>query len=381
MTCRAARVLEESGYMRVPFNYLPQQFNDEETDLILEKVRALVKTGDFTLGVPVVEFEQRLQEMLGVAHVIGTNSGTDALILALKAFGIGRGHEVITQANTFYATAGAIIAVGATPIFVDVDEQYQMDAATVIDGITDATKAIIPVWWTGGPPNWPHLLTLAKEYRLIVIEDASLALGATYDGKPPGSFGHAATFSFHPLKPLNVWGDGGAIATNDEEAATWLRQYRNHGLVNRDEQVRWGINQRLQSIQAVVANHGLAKIPAAIDRRHEIAAMLDKGLSDVSGIAVPSRPENRRSSFQLYMIQADRRDQLLAYLVAHRIEAKIHYPTPLHLQAPARAAGYHEGECPITEAQAGRILTLPCHQFLMDAEVEYMIDQVRRFYA
>ena len=213
-----------------------------------------------------------------------------------------------------------------------------------------------------------------------MIEDASLALGATYDGKPPGSFGHAATFSFHPLKPLNVWGDGGAIATNDAEAATWLRQYRNHGLVNRDEQVRWGINQRLQSIQAVVALHGLDRLSAAIDRRNRLAMDLDLGLRHIPGIIVPPRSTDRRGTFQLYVIQAKDRDALREYLRTHGVETKIHYPVPLHLQAPARAAGYHEGDAPMAEEQAKRILTLPCHQFLSDDQVAYVVSTIRAFY-
>lgn len=372
--------------MKIPYNYLPQQFNDEETDLILEKVRALVKTGDFTLGAPVLEFETRLQKMLGVSHVIGTNSGTEALILALRAFNIGPGDEVITQANTFCATACAIAAVGARPVFVDVDDCYAIDETKIEAAITPRTKALMPVWWTGLSPNWPPILDIAKWRRLVVVEDACNGFGATFDGLPPGSFGDAAAFSLHPMKQLHVWGDGGAVVTNDDRAGKWLRQYRNYGLANRDELAMWGVNARLQSVQAVVALHGLDKLEAAVQRRNEIAARLDDYLRYIPQITVPSRHTNRRQAFQIYVVRAQQRDALLRYLVEHFVEAKVHYPVPVHLQPPARALGYQRGDCPVAERQAGEILTLPAHEYLTtngipgEDMVEHMIWLIRRFY-
>lgn len=366
--------------MRVPYNYLDRQFDEGETEIILGKLRALVRTGEFTIGPPVLEFERRLGAMVGLKHVIGTNTGTDALILALKAFGIGAGDEVITQVNTFYATAGAIVAVGARPVFVDVDEQYAIDEHLIEPAITPRTKALLPVYWTGLPPNMPALMDIAGRHGLYVIEDACPALGATYDGTPAGGFGHAAAFSMHPLKPLHVWGDGGAVATNDDRAGEWLRLYRNHGMVNRDEIAIWGVNQRLQSVQAVVANHILDRVNRWVDHRIEIAERIDKGLVDIPEITLPPRPANRRNAFQLYMVRAQRRDALIRYLASEGVEAKIHYPIPLHLQRAARDLGYKEGDFPVAEAQAADIITLPGHQFLTDAEVDYMIDRVRRFY-
>jgi dTDP-4-amino-4,6-dideoxygalactose transaminase len=184
----------------------------------------------------------------------------------------------------------------------------------------------------------------------------------------------------HPLKPLHVWGDGGAVATNNEVAARWLRMYRNHGMVNRDEIEIWGVNQRLHSVQAVVANRVLPQVHGWIDQRIAIAAELDKGLGDVAGIAVPPRPANRRNAFQLYIVRAERRDDLVRFLAGEGVEAKVHYPIPLHLQRAARDLGYKEGDFPQTEAQARDIVTLPCHQYLSPDEVAYMIDRIRRFY-
>ncbi len=329
--------------MRVPYNYLDRQFDEAETEAILAKLRALVRTGEFTIGPPVLEFERRLGAMVGLKHVIGTNTGTDALILALKAFGIGAGDEVITQANTFYATAGAIVAVGARPVFVDVDEQYAIDEHLIEAAITPRTKALLPVYWTGLPPEMPAIMEIARQRGLYVIEDACPAVGAAYDGTPAGAFGHAAAFSMHPLKPLHVWGDGGAVATNDNRVGEWLRLYRNHGMVNRDEIAIWGVNQRLHSVQAVVANHILDRVNRWVDRRIEIAERIDKGLAGVPEIVLPPRPANRRNAFQLYVVRAERRDELIRYLAAGGVEAKIHYPIPLHLQRAARNLGYNRG--------------------------------------
>jgi dTDP-4-amino-4,6-dideoxygalactose transaminase len=366
--------------MKVPYNYLDRQFDAEQTETILGSLRDLVKTGEFTIGPPVIEFERRLGAMIGVEHVIGTNTGTDALILALKGLGVGPGDEVVTQVNTFYATAGAIVAVGARPVFVDVDDQFAMDERLLEAAITPKTRAILPVYWGGLPPDMPAIVALARRRSLWVVEDACPAVGAAFAGKPAGSFGDAAAFSMHPLKPLHVWGDGGAIATPNDAVADWLRLYRNHGMTNRDEIAIWGVNQRLQTVQAVVANHVLGHVDEWVDRRIAIARRIDAGLADVPEIRLPPRPAARRNAFQLYMVRADRRDALIRNLTQEGVEAKVHYPTPLHLQPAARSLGYSRGDFPVAEAQAADIVTLPGHQFLTDAEVDYMIDCVRKFY-
>ena len=366
--------------MKVPYNYLDRQFDAAETEAILDKLRALVRTGEFTIGPPVLEFERRLGAMIGARHVIGTNTGTDALILALKALGIGAGDEVITQVNTFYATVGAIVAVGARPVFVDVDDQFAIDHTKLDVAITPRTKAVLPVWWTGLPPDLPAILDVARRRGLRVVEDACPATGGAFDGRPAGSWGDTAGFSMHPLKPLHVWGDGGAVTTSDDRAGEWLRLYRNHGMTGRDEVVMWGINQRLQTVQAVVANHVLDRVNPWVDRRIEIAARIDAGLRDVGEVMLPPRPANRRNAFQLYMVRAQRRPALLKHLAEQGVEAKVHYPIPLHLQPAAKDLGYARGDFPVAEAQADDIVTLPGHQYLTNSEVDYMIDRVRRFY-
>lgn len=371
---------DPSKHFTVPYNYLDRQFDEAETEAILGKLRALVRTGEFTIGPPVLEFERRLGGMLGVKHVIGTNCGTDALILGLKALGIGVGDEVITAVNTFYATAGAIVAVGARPVFVDVDDQYQIDETKIEAAITPRTRALVPVYWAGLPPNMPAVMDIARRHHLYVVEDACPALGAAFEGKPAGAFGDIGAFSLHPLKPIHAWGDGGAIVTNHDAVGRWLRLYRNHGLVSRDEIEIWGVNQRLQTVQAVVANHILDRVNPWVDRRIEIANRIDAQLADIPEIVVPSRPANRTNAYQLYMIRARDRDRLAEFLADHGVDTRVHYPIPLHLQPAARSLGYKRGDFPVAEAQAADLITLPCNQYLTDREVDYAIEAVRRFY-
>jgi len=365
----------------VPYNYLDRQFDAVETEAILDDLRALALTGEFTLGPPVLEFERRLAQFMDVKHAVGTNTGTDALILCLKALNIGSGDEVITQANTFYATAGAIVAVGARPVFVDVDDQYAIDHRLIEAAITPRTRALLPVHWAGLPPDMPAIMAVAQRHGLKVIEDACPAVGATYAGKQAGSWGDVSAVSMHPLKPLHVWGDGGAVVTNDDRVAEWLRLYRNHGMLNRDEIGIWGVNQRLQTVQAVVALRVLGRVNAWIDRRIEIAERIDAGLRDIPEIVLPPRPAERRNAFQLYIVRAQTRAELIETLKRQGVELKIHYPIPLHLQPAARDLGYKRGDFPMAEAQADDIVTLPGHQFLSDREVDFMISAVRRFYA
>lgn len=366
--------------IRVPYNYLDRQFGRAETDEILDDLRILVETGEFTLGPPVLEYERRLGELMQVKHVVGTNTGTDALILCLKALKIGPGDEVIMQTNTFYASAGAVVAVGAKPVFVDVDDQYAVDANLIERAITPRTKALLPVHWAGLPPDLPAILAIANRHGLKVIEDACPAVGASYSGTPAGAWGDVSAVSMHPLKPLHVWGDGGAVVTNDDALADWLRLYRNHGMINRDEIAIWGVNQRLQTVQAVVANRVLDRVNPWIDRRIEIANQLDKGLHDVPEVILPPRPRERRNAFQLYIIRVQRRAELLRFLADQGVEAKVHYPIPLHLQPAAKELGYGRGSLPVAEAQAEDIVTLPGHQYLTSDEIDYMISAVRRFY-
>jgi aminotransferase EvaB len=366
--------------MRVPYSYLERQFA-HSADAILADIRELVRRGDYTLGAAVAEFEARYARRLGVRHAIGVNSGTEALTLALEAVGVRPGDEVITAPNTFIATVGAIVAAGARPVFVDVNAEHNIDPALIEDAVTPRTRALIPVHLSGNPADMPTIVEIARRRGLAVVEDACQAFTASIEGRFVGTFGDAAAFSLHPLKPLNVWGDGGIIATDQDELADRLRLRRNHGLRNRDTVEVFGVNSRLDSLQAIVGRHLLDDIMAVTDRRIANARRLDRGLAPLSGqIAIPPRRPEVRHVYQTYVAQARDRDALVRFLTERGVEAKIHYPVPLHLQPAAKELGYKPGDFPVCEAQAREIVTLPAHQFLTDEEIDYVIAQIREFY-
>jgi len=365
--------------MHVKYSYLEQQF--AEVDDHFADLRKLVASGEFTLGPFVEEFEKKFAAYIGVKHAIGTNTGTGALTLALKAAGVKPGSEVITVANTFIATVGAIVAAGARPVFVDCDERYQIDVNKIEAAITPETTAILPVHWAGCPPELEKILEIANRHAIPVVEDACPAVGAKIDGKFAGTFGKVNAFSMHPLKPLNVWGDGGIVVTNDDKLAEFLRLYRNHGLVDRDHVEIWGVNERLQPFQAVVGARVLDTVEGLVEARIRNAKLLDAGLKGLeSFIRPPSRPVGYREVYQLYLVTAVRRNELLAFLISRGIEAKVHYPIPIHLQNAARSLGYKRGDFPVCERQSDEIITLPAHQHITEEEIAYTIEKIRDFY-
>lgn len=365
--------------MRVPYAYLDRQF--ENVEAYFADLRELVRSGEFTLGPYVEAFEKKFAAYVGVKHAIGTNTGTDALILALKAVGVKQGDHVITVPNTFIATVGAIVACGATPVFVDTDDRYQMDVSLLPRAITARTRAILAVHWGGCPADIEAVLDIARRRDIAVVEDACPAVGATVNGRSVGTFGKLGAFSMHPLKPLNVWGDGGIVVTNDDKAATYLRLYRNHGLKDRDHIEIWGVNNRLQPIQAVVASRALDDMENIVEMRNRNARQLDEGLRDLDGmVRLPRRPAAMREVYQLYIASVARRDELVPYLEERGIEAKIHYPIPLHLQRAAAGLCYRRGDFPVCERQAEEIITLPSHQHIGVEQVAYMVETIHQFY-
>jgi dTDP-3-amino-2,3,6-trideoxy-4-keto-D-glucose/dTDP-3-amino-3,4,6-trideoxy-alpha-D-glucose/dTDP-2,6-dideoxy-D-kanosamine transaminase len=365
--------------MHVRYSYLPQQFGD--CDDLWAELKEFVKTGDFTLGGPLTEFEERFAALIGTKHAIGVNSGTDAIKLSLKSLGVGHGDEVITAANTFVATVGAIAELGATPVFVDCDDTFCMDVSLVEAKIGPKTKAIVPVHFTGYMTDMTALMHLAEKYKLPVVEDACQSILGEFDGRKAGSIGETGCFSLHPLKNLNVWSDGGVITTNDDELAAELRLLRNHGLINRDEVEILGCNSRLDTFQAVVGNW---LIPSAVnisEKRIENAKYLDAGLEAIKGLRIPPRLSNCRMVFHLYMFFTERRNELLSYLLNEDIEAKVHYPIPIYRQKALKHLGHKEGDFPNTDRHASSVLSLPCDQHLSKAELDFMIQAVRSFYA
>jgi dTDP-4-amino-4,6-dideoxygalactose transaminase len=365
--------------VKVRYSYLPQQFGDPTE--ILEELRRFVPTGNFTLGKPVAQFEKRFADLIGTRHAIGVGSGTDALKLSLKAIGVGHDDEVITAANTFIATAGAINEVGARNVFVDCDDTFCMDTSQVEAAITPRTKAIMPVHFTGYMTNMRRLMPIAQAHGISVVEDACQAILADIDGRKAGTWGIAGGFSLHPLKNLNVWADGGMIVTNDDAVAKRLRLLRNHGLINRDEIEVFGYNSRLDSVQAIVGNWLIKNVHDITALRIDNAAYYDAAFRTIPQIRVPPRPADCKRVFHLYIVFAERRDALLEYCLSKEIEAKIHYPIPLYQQKGLAHLGYKPGDFPVTDRHAKEIISFPCDQHLNRDQQDYVIAAARDFYA
>jgi len=367
--------------IKVPYNYLPMQFANPEP--FIEDWRELIKTADFTLGAYVKKFENQFANFVGAKYCIATNNGTDALVLALKALGIGAGDEVITVCNSFYATTGAIVAVGATPIFVDCDNRYQIDINAIESAITTKTKAILPVHWVGASPNMPLIIEIAKKHSLRVVEDACMGIGGRYAGKSPGTFGDCGAYSMHPLKSLNVMGDGGMVTTDDPDLYSWMLMYRNHGMVDRDHIDIWGVNMRIQPLQAIVAMRCLPELDDIILKRNQNAILLDKLLSQPAMkpyVSIPVRDPLNQETHALYMGLFKNRDGLKKYLEENGIEVKVHYPVPLHLQKAALNYGYKKGSFSVAERQADQLMTVPIHQFIDSDQITYMAEKINNFY-
>ena len=365
--------------MHVRYSPLGQQYADPEP--IFDELRELVRSGDFTLGKSVREFEDMFASMMGVKHAIGVGSGTDACKLPLKALGIGAGDEIITCANTFWATVGAIHEVGARPVFVDCKDNFCLDVSQIEAAITPRTKAIMPVHLTGDAADMPRVMQIAQKHGLGVVEDGCQSLMGELDGKRIGTFGVAAAFSMHPLKVINVWGDAGVIITNDDAMAAQCKLLRNHGLKNRDEMEILGYNSRLDSTQAVVGKYIVKQTPWIAEQRAKNAAFLDAGFSNVSGVKIPPRDPRVKHVYLLYILFAERRDELLKYCIDKGIEAKVHYPIPLYQQKALQFLGYKPGTFPVRDRHAVECITFPVDQHLSKDEMDYMIQTVSNFYS
>lgn len=365
--------------MRVEYNYLKYEFKN--TKKIFSEWSKLIKSTEFTLGSYVDKFEEKFKNYIGSKYCISTNNGTDALILSLKSINVKRGDEVITVCNSFYASAGAIVACGAKPVFVDCDENFQMNINDLKKKITRKTKVIMPVHWGGASPDMRQIMRIANLKKIKVVEDACMGIGAKIGKKSPGTFGIVNAFSMHPLKSLNVMGDGGAIVTDDYRIYKWAKKYRNHGMLNRDKLDFWGVNIRLQPLQAIVALEGLKKLEKVINIRNYNSKILDEKLKKLyPNVILPPRNNRNTNTFALYMALFKNRDQLKNFLIKKGIEVKIHYPVPLHLQKPAIEIGYKRGDFPIAEYQAKSLLTLPVHQYLKRKQLNYITNSIEKFY-
>ena len=349
-------------------------------ELILTAVEEVLDHGQFVNGEEITAFEKAFAQLCEVQFAVGVSSGTDGLILALHALGVGFGDEVITSPNSFVASSSCISWVGARPVFVDVKEDYNIDSTQIEDKITARTKAILPVHLTGRPAEMQMILEIAERHNLYVIEDCSQAVSAEYYSKCVGSFGTIGVFSLHPLKTLNACGDSGIITTDDVDIYEELLLLRNHGLRSRGDCVTWGLNSRLDSVQAAILLIKMDYLDLWTNKRISNAKYYQKELSEVDAIKLPKDKPYEKAVYHTFIIEMDNRDALRSYLLEHGIETSVHYPVPIHLQAAAKDLGYKRGDFPVTEKQSERILSLPVHQNLQDDDLDHVVKTIKAFY-
>ncbi len=364
---------------KVPFvNYKLQYQNlKEEMDSVIQGV---LSRGDLILRQDVEEFEKNLASITGTKYAVGLNSGTDALILSLKAAGIGSGDEAITVSHTFLASIAAIIHVGAKPILIEVKEDFTIDVDKIEEVVTEKTKAILPVHLNGRVCQMDKLMDIARKHDLIVIEDAAQALRAEFKGKRAGSFGKAGCFSFYPAKILGAYGDAGGVTTDDEEIAEKIRLFRDHGQKTKTEIVCYGWTARLDNLQAAVLNVKFKYLPEWIKRRREMAAVYDKGLKDISVIKLPCAPDSNKDHFdvfQNYVLKAQKRDELFNFLKEKGVETLIKDPIANHHH---EKLGLSDFKLPYTEKLAQEVISLPLYPELTQEQTEYVIECVKNFY-
>jgi dTDP-4-amino-4,6-dideoxygalactose transaminase len=392
--------------MNIPLIDLQAQYNSlaEKLD---KAALGVLSSANYIMGKTVIDFEKDFANFIGVKHAISVGNGTDALVISLKAMGIGEGDEVITTPFTFFATAETISAVGATPVFVDVNkETFNIDVTKIEEKITSKTKAIMPVHIFGQSADMDEINEIAKKHNLYVIEDACQAVGGKYKGRKIGTLGDVACFSFFPTKNLGCAGDGGIIVTDNDEIATIIRALRTHGsgengqkaynlLNNIEEEVKTaegandtvynplkyynyliGYNSRLDAIQAAILSVKLKEIDSWNSKRREIVEVYNKALQN-SNLVIPTAKDCNEHVYHMYILQSENREEILAKLKEAGIATGVYYPVPLHLQKVYKSLGYKEGDMPVSEYLSHRTFAIPVYPELTKEQVDYVIQNLK----
>jgi len=363
--------------MKIPFVDLQAQYKSIAGE-VAAAIQCVLDRGDYILGEQVRLFEEEFAAYIGVKHAVGVGTGLDALEMLLRAYEIGPGDEVITAANTYIATALAIMAVGARPVLVDIDPAtYNVNVGAIEAAITTRTRAIMPVHLCGQPADMDEILAIGEKHGLKVIEDAAQAHGARYGGVRVGSIGDAAGFSFYPGKNLGAYGDGGMVVTNDAAIAEKVRRLGNYGQRVKYEHTSVGTNSRLDTIQAAILRVKLRRLDVWNDARREHAAAYQTLLQGAD-CTVPVTAADRTHIFHLYVVEVDDRGDVQKLLTEKGISTGIHYPIPIHLQEACAGLGYKRGDFPATERAAGRILSLPMYAELAAGQQEYVAANLRQ---
>jgi len=372
--------------MGIDFMDLKTQYR-QMADPIRARIDAVLEHGRYIMGPEVAELEAALAAFTGTGHVLSCSSGTDALLMPLIARGIGPGDAVFTTSFTFFATAEVIAHLGATPVFVDIDRRtFNMDPESLRQAVASIDKqgrlrprAVIPVDLFGLTADYAAIDEIAAHHDLFVIEDAAQSLGGSCKGRMAGSFGHVAATSFYPAKPLGCYGDGGAIFTDDAALAALMKSIRVHGEgVDKYDNVRIGINGRLDTIQAAILLEKMVTFEQELEARRRVAARYSSGLQ---GVNVPLIPPHHESAWALYTITCDQRDALREALAAKGIPTVVYYDRPLHLQTAFAKLGHRPGDFPVSEWVSRHVVSLPMHPFLADAAIDQVIAAVNEFTA
>ena len=369
----------DSSLELVPMSWLDHR-DPRLFDELLGAVADVARAGAFTLGERVEAFEREFASYCGAKHAVGVSSGTEALVLSLRALDIGHGDEVVVPANSFIATAEAVSLTGAIPRFADVDPETHTVTADLVERVIGhRTRCVIPVHLHGRTVDLDGILALARDAGLSVVEDAAQAHGAWYRRRRAGSLGACGCFSFYPAKNLGGWGDGGAVVTDDAELAGRIRLLRSHGEQPRHRHLVVGTTARLDAVQAVVLAAKLRRLDGWNERRRWAGGALTEAISG-SAASVPAPPTRDADHvFHHYVIGVDDRDGLRAHLAAQGISSAVHYPVPIHLTSAYEHLGHGRGTCPVAERLADTICSLPMHPGIGEPEIERIASAVREF--
>ena len=370
-----------STSMSIPFFRYTHLFAEQREE-ILGAMTAVMDRGAFILQSDLVEFETRIANFTNAKYALGVANGTDALIIALRAAGVGPGDEVIVPSHTYVASAASIHFAGATPVLVECGADHMVDPESVAAAVTPKTRAIMPVQLNGRTCDMDALQAIADKHDLVIVEDAAQAIGSKYKGKNAGTFGIAAEISLYPAKILGCFGDGGVLLTNDADMARKMSLLRDHGRDETGLVVTWGLNSRLDNLQAALLNVKLAQLDSEIERRRQIARLYREGLQDLEDIVLPPGPDNDPDHFDVYQnyeIESGRRDELRSYLEKEGVRTIIQWAgKPVH---QFDGLGFKDVHLPYTDRLFTRCFLLPMNTSLTDDEVAYICERIRKFHA
>jgi len=361
---------------KIPLLDLVAQYKQIKPE-IDEAIQDVLDSGWFILGEEVQKFEREVADYLGAKHAVGVASGTDALILGLRAYGIGPGDEVIIPAYTFFATAGAVLHVGAKPVLADIDpDTYCLNIEQVKSAVSLKTKAIIPVHLYGHPADMDPLLEIAETHDIKVIEDNAQAFGAEYKGQKTGALGDLSCLSFFPSKNLGGYGDGGMVVTNSDHVAEKVRMLRVHGWKQKYHPKVLGYNSRLDAIQAAVLRVKIDYVDKWNKERREIADHYTDNLNPIESLKTPIEKDYAKHVYHLYILQSKDRDHIQEKLNDRKIASGIYYPKPLHLTDPCKALGYMAGDFPVSEKASKETWAIPIYPDLKQDEINRIIESL-----